>query len=42
MKKTDKKIEGMDTLDPMEYAGEQEAPEGGPSLDLEVSDVVEE
>ena len=29
-------------IDPMEYAGEQEAPEGGPSLDLEVSDVVEE
>ena len=31
-----------DRIDPMEYAGEQEAPEGGPSLDLEVSDVVEE
>ena len=29
-------------INPMEYAGEQEAPEGGPSLDLEVSDVVEE
>ncbi len=35
--------EGTDErIDPMEYAGEQEAPEGGPSLDLEVSDVVEE
>ena len=26
--------------DPMEFAGEQEAPEGGPSPDLEISDVV--
>ena len=35
--------EGTDErIDPMECAGEQEAPEGGPSLDLEVSDVVEE
>ena len=29
-------------IDPMEYAGEQEAPEGGPSLDMEVSDVTGE
>lgn len=28
-------------IDPMEFAGEQEAPGGGPSLDLEVSDVIE-
>jgi len=28
--------------DPMEYAGSQPAPEGGPSLDLEVSNVIAE
>lgn len=28
-----------ENVDPLEYAGEQTAPEGGPSLDLEVADV---
>lgn len=32
--------EGEERMDPMEYADSQEAPMGGPSLDLEVSDVV--
>lgn len=38
----DDEEESEEMIDPMEYAGEQEAPEGGPSLDLEVSDVVSE
>ncbi len=34
--------EAGEKVDPMEFADSQEAPEGGPSLDLEVSDVVSE
>ncbi|MCR5847237.1 MAG: hypothetical protein K6G75_03890 [Lachnospiraceae bacterium] len=40
--KDEEEIGEEERIDPMEYAGEQEAPEGGPSLDMEVSDVIGE